>query len=130
MRNFDFDFPANMLCYSTIPYRLFHQKTSIVGELHLRGLTVNAVLLGISLQERQEHVVLSHFGGVVDDGGKSGNKFCSIVLSGLRSEVWERVGAWGGMGAKSFPYKTDVVIGGLRRGMNCGRVLILEIEDR
>jgi len=41
------------------------QKPSIVGDLHLRGLTMNPALLGISLQERQERVGLSRFGSDV-----------------------------------------------------------------
>jgi len=70
-------------------------KTSRIGDLHLRGLMVNPVLLCIGLRERQEHVGLGHVGtdvtGIVGGGGGGWNQ----VLSYRTGQVLKR-GLWEG----------------------------------
>jgi len=63
--------------HDTIP--ALPSKTTRVGDLHLRGLMVNPVLLCIGLRERQEHVGPGHVGTDVT-GIVGGTRFCRIVL--------------------------------------------------
>jgi len=66
------------LLYDTVPG--LPSKTSRVGDLYLRGLTASFVLLGIGLQERQEHVGPGCFGrDVVGVGGGSGRSGRSAI---------------------------------------------------
>jgi len=78
-------------------------------------------LSGCWPQERQERVGLSHFrsdvAAVGGGSGRSGNRFCRIVLggSGARSAGGRKPGVeW----ERRILCRTDVVIGSLRRGMD------------
>ena len=113
MQNVNFYFSVNLLDYYMIPCRLFHRK---LGNPHLRGLVVSFVLWDIGLQERQECASFGYYRkdvAVAGSDGGSGSWFRRIVPSEFQSEVggegprveWER----------RTLYRSDMVIGGLRR---------------